>query len=222
MSTIAVIPARGGSKRLPGKNILELKKVPLLVHSITYALKNKSIVNEVYVSTDNDQIKDIALQYGAKVIERPESLSQDNSTTVSALKHTLQQVEYTVDNVVLLQPTNPLRPIDLLNNAFRIFEDGQYDSLMTVSSSDKKLGKIVNDQFQPFNYTMGQRSQDMEPLYYENGLLYITKASLILDNLILGENNYPFVLDHPYASVDIDTEEDLKYAQFVLENYPNE
>jgi CMP-N-acetylneuraminic acid synthetase len=68
---------------------------------------------------------------------------------------------------------------------------------------------------------MGQRSQDLEPLYYENGLLYITKASLILKDIVLGPNNLPYLVDHPYASVDIDTIDDLKYAEFILNQYPN-
>jgi N-acylneuraminate cytidylyltransferase len=83
------------------------------------------------------------------------------------------------------------------------------------------LGKIVEEKFVPFNYTIGQRSQDLEPLFYENGLLYITKASLILEEKIVGHKNFPFIVDHPYAKVDIDTAEDFKYAEFILENYNN-
>jgi N-acylneuraminate cytidylyltransferase len=83
------------------------------------------------------------------------------------------------------------------------------------------LGKIVEEKFVPFNYTIGQRSQDLEPLFYENGLLYITKASLILEEKIVGHKNFPFIVGHPYAKVDIDTAEDFKYAEFILENYNN-
>jgi N-acylneuraminate cytidylyltransferase len=66
---------------------------------------------------------------------------------------------------------------------------------------------------------MGQQSQDLEPLYYENGLLYITKASLILESKILGENNYPFIVNHPFAKVDIDTKEDFEYAAYLLNRH---
>jgi len=93
---------------------------------------------------------------------------------------------------------------------------------MTVSRNKDKLGKIIDDKFVPFNYKMGQRSQNLEPLYVENGLIYIAKTALILEEKILGENNYPFIVDHPYAKVDIDTIEDLKFAEFILENCPSE
>lgn len=222
MSNIAVIPARGGSKRLGNKNKIQFNGLPLIAHSIKYAKENSSIIDEVYVTTDDSEIKSIAKEFGAKVIDRPSSLSQDNSTTVSALKHVLQNVNNKIENLILLQATNPLRPHNLLKTAYSKYIGGNYDSLMTVSMSDKKLGKIVDEKFIPFNYSMGQRSQDLEPLYFENGLLYITKASLILNDIILGENNYPLAINHPYASVDIDTENDLKYAQFILKNYLDE
>ncbi len=222
IKNIAIIPARGGSKRLPNKNMLKLNGVPLIEHSINFAMANKSIINDVYVSTNDKNIKEIALNLGAKVIDRPEEISGDYATTVSALKHVINTIEETIDNVILLQPTNPLRQKNLLTDAYTKYIDGDFDSLMTVSSSEKKLGKIKNDNFIPYNYIMGQRSQDLEPLYFENGLLYITRTSLILDNSILGSNNYPYIVNHPYALVDIDLEEDLKYAQFILDNYPNE
>jgi len=222
LNNIAIIPARGGSKRLPNKNILTFNNAPLIVHSINFAKANRDIIDDIYVSTNNEKIKALSLSLGVKVIDRPEALSGDYSTTVSALKHVLETINETVDNVVLLQPTNPLRQNELLKEAYAKYLSGNFDSLMTVSANKYKLGKIDNDSFIPFNYKMGQRSQDMKPLYFENGLLYITKAELILDNTILGSKNCPHIVNHPFASVDIDTEEDLKYAQFVLDNYLNE
>lgn len=222
MKNIVIIPARGNSKRLSKKNILHLQNKPLIVHSIEYAKENNGLVDDIYVSTDDDEIKEIALGLGVKVIDRPKEISGDLATTVSALKHVLENLETTFDNVILLQPTNPLRPKTLLKEAYIKFIESDSDSLMTVSLSDKKLGKITNDSFEPYNYTMGQRSQDLEPLYFENGLLYITKTSLILEDIILGKNNYPFIVNHPYAKVDIDTENDFKYAEFILKNHPNE
>lgn len=118
MKTIAIIPARGCSKRLPHKNIKSLGSYPLLVHSILYAQANNQIIDEVYVSTDDENIKNIALEYGAKVIDRPVSISGDLEPTVSALKHVLENIENDVENIVLLQPTNPLRPKDLLKRSF--------------------------------------------------------------------------------------------------------
>lgn len=213
--TIAIIPARGGSKRLPGKNIKMLGGIPLLAHSILYA-QQQDCIDAVYVSTDNMAIKEIALQYGAIVIDRPQALSGDLEPTVSALKHVLESIEPTVENVVLLQATNPLRPQNLLQEAFTVFQEKQVESLFTVSRSHHKLGKIINNTFIPYNYEVGQRSQDLEPLYYENGLLYITKASEILNNEIITKDAYPFEVNHPFANVDIDTQEDFDYAEYLL------
>lgn len=217
MKTIVIIPARGGSKRLPNKNISLLGGIPLMAHSILYAQKNSSIIDEIYVSTDKAVLKKIALDYGAKVIDRPEHLSGDLEPTVSALKHVLESIAGDVENVILLQATNPLRPQNLLAAAFESYQRGNYDSLFTVSRNHQKLGKIVENRFHPYNYDIGQRSQDLEPLYFENGLLYITKASLILQDTIISETAYPFEVNSIFANVDIDTQRDLEYAEYLYQ-----
>jgi N-acylneuraminate cytidylyltransferase len=216
MKTIVIIPARGGSKRLPQKNIKFLGQIPLLAHSILYAQANNDIVDEIYVSTDDEQIKQVALQFGAKIINRPQSLSGDLEPTVSALKNVLEQIDDEVENVILLQATNPLRPTNLLREAFEIYKEKKIDSLFTVSQNHQKLGKIENDKFIPFNYTIGQRSQDLEPLFYENGLLYISKTKLILEDKILSENAFPLKMNHIFAKVDIDDQNDFDYAEYLL------
>lgn len=212
--TIAIIPARGASKRLPGKNIKLFGGIPLLAHSILYAQKQDEI-DEVYVSTDDSDIKAVALCYGAIVIDRPPSLSGDFEPTVSALKHVLENVS-DVDSVVLLQATNPLRPEKMFREAFQIFQKKNCDSLFTVSQNHHKLGKINNSKFEPFNYEIGQRSQDLEPLYFENGLLYISKAKVILNNEIITANAFPYEINHIFANIDIDTKEDFEYAEYLL------
>ena len=218
MINIAIIPARGGSKRLIGKNSLLLAGIPLLAHSILYAKRNSEIIDDVYVSTDDAEIKQLALNYGAKVVDRPDYLSGDFEPTVSCLKHCLENIEQEVENVFLLQPTNPLRMDDLLRNAFMAFKAQKSDSLMTVTKSHHKLGKIVQNRFEPFNYEPGQRSQDLEPLFFENGLLYISSAELIRQDKIISAAAIPFVVDHIFAGVDIDTQEDLDYAEYLLQN----
>ena len=216
MKNIAIIPARGGSKRIPEKNIKLFAGLPLLAHSILYAQHNETLIDEIYVSTDIIEIKKIAIQYGAKVIDRPEHLSGDLEPTITALKHVLESIDCSdVESVVLLQPTNPLRPQDLLKQAFEIYNNSNCDSLFTVSRNYQKFGKITANKYHPFNYTIGQRSQDLEPLFFENGLLYITKADLILNGIIISENAFPFEVDHIFAKVDIDTLEDLDYANFI-------
>lgn len=215
MKTIAIIPARGGSKRLPGKNIKLLGEIPLIAHSILYA-KEHDFIDAVYVSTDDIAIKEIALQFGAMVIDRPQALSGDLEPTVSALKHVLESIDGAVENVILLQATNPLQPQNLLQEAFTVFQEKQVESLFTVTRSYHKLGKIIDNKFIPYNYEVGQRSQDLEPLYYENGLLYITKAPVILNNEIITKEAFPLEVNHPFANVDIDTQEDFDYAEFLL------
>ena len=221
MKTIAIIPARGGSKRLSQKNIKLLGGIPLLAHSILYAKANNQIIDEVYVSTDNAEIKEVALQFGAKVIDRPAHLSGDFEPTVSALKNVLEQIEDEVENIVLLQATNPLRPEKLLKEAFEIFDKEKVDSLFTVTQNHQKFGKIEKDKFFPFNYKVGQRSQDLAPLFFENGLLYITKAKLVLEDKIISENAYPLVVEHIFGKIDIDTIEDFDYAEYVINKNKN-
>lgn len=219
MKNIAIIPARGGSKRLPQKNIKLLDGFPLLSFSILFAQANSEIIDDIYVSTDDEAIKNIALKYGAKVIDRPKDLSGDLEPTVSALKHVLQSIDSEVDNVVLLQATNPIRPKNLLKEAFEVYQKENSNSLFTVSRNHKKFGKIIDQKFIPYNYKIGQRSQDIEPLYFENGLLYITKASLILEDIIISEDAFPFEIDHIFASVDIDTQEDFDYAKYLYHKH---
>lgn len=192
--------------------------IPLLVHSINYALANKEIIDAVYVSTDDALIKEIALKYGAQVIDRPSSISGDFESTITSLQHALSELNLSVENVFLLQPTNPLRPENLLKDCFNEYLSNNFDSLFTVSSNQHKLGKIVATKFIPFNYEIGQRSQDLEPLFFENGLLYISKASSIMNGAIITENAFPYLVNHVFSKVDIDTKEDLDYAEYLFLN----
>ena len=219
MKNIVVIPARGGSKRIPEKNIQLFGGLPLLVHSIQYAVANSAIIDAIYVSTDDPTIKEIALAYGAKVIDRPEHLSGDLEPTLTAVQHVLGNTGFEVENVILLQPTNPLRPPNLLKDCLEKFQNEKVDSLFTVTQNLQKFGKITSGTFVPFNYKIGQRSQDLEPLYFENGLLYITKAKSILENKIITENAFPYLVNHIFAHVDIDTKEDMEYAAFLYQKF---
>ncbi len=219
---ICIIPARGGSKRIPNKNIKLLNRIPLLLYSINYAKQNLDIIDRIVVSTDDAEIKRIALENHVDVIDRPIEISGDEATTVSALKHVIENQTISYDNVILLQVTNPLRPKTLLKEAYNKFLETNSDSLMSVSRNFNKFGKIIENKFVPFNYVFGQRSQDLEPLYFENGLIYIIKTTLIKEELIMGDNNFPYMVDHAYAKVDIDTDEDLNFAKFILENYQDE
>jgi N-acylneuraminate cytidylyltransferase len=216
---IVVIPARGGSKRLPKKNIYKLNTKPLIAYSIEYAKLYPNL--DIFVTTDDTEIAEISKQYGAKIINRPSELADDYATTIVALKHAVGEIlkkGVRFDYVILLQPTNPLRPSELLEEAINIIEVNNHDSLMTVSLNKRKLGKIENNCFIPLNYSFGQRSQDIEDMYYENGLLYISKKELILKEQIIGENMYPMIIDHIYGDIDIDTKKDVFFAEYILSN----
>ena len=221
MNYITIIPARGGSKRFPGKNIHNFMGKPLITHSIECS-KACSTISHTYVSTDDEQIKQVSLKYGAEVIDRPAELGSDFATSADVMKNAVEQLidkGVDFDYVLLLQATNPLRPDNLLQNVIDIIEQTKVDSLMTVNRSELKLGKIIDNHFQPWNYHYGQRSQDMEPLYYENGLLYISSKELLLQGKITSDNMYPLVVDHIFGEVDIDTREDMEYAEFIAKRY---
>ena len=100
-----------------------------------------------------------------------------------------------------------------------IFLDKSLNSLFTVTKDDKKLGKIVGDKFQPYNYSIGQRSQDLEPLFYENGLLYITNAETIKQGFIISKDGYPYVVNHSFSKIDIDHLEDFEYAEYLYHKH---
>jgi CMP-N-acetylneuraminic acid synthetase len=219
MKNIALIPARGGSKRLIGKNTQILGGIPLLAHSILYAQQFPDLLDGIFVSTDDAEIKSIALAYGAQVIDRPEALATDDSPTYRCLQHAIEQLGPGIETLYLLQPTNPLRPQNLLREAHSTFVKESGSSLFTVSRSHHKLGKIVHKQFVPYNYTPGQRSQDLEPLYFENGLLYITTPAVLAQNTVFNAEAIPFEVDHPYAQVDIDTQFDFEYAEYLVQKH---
>lgn len=216
-----LIPARGGSKRFPGKNISLLKDKPLLAHSILYSQRVLPDT-EIYVSTDNKEIAAVAREYGAKVIDRPEELSGDLCTSDSVLQHAateLLSVGKEFDYMIHIQVTNPLRPEGMMEEALKHIESGRYDSLFTVSPLVRKLGRLIDGRFVPWNFVFGQRSQDMETLYFENGLLYISHRDLILNGRIRGDLLYSQIVNHPFGYLDIDTKEDFELVEYYYEKY---
>ena len=118
-SILAVIPARGGSKRLPNKNILDLAEKPLIAWSIEAGLNSKYI-DTVVVSSDSDDILDISKKFGADIIKRPDELASDTATSFDAIKHTIENTIETFDYVILLQPTSPLRNNSHIDEAFEL------------------------------------------------------------------------------------------------------
>ena len=230
MKYVILIAARGGSKRFPGKNIQPLLGKPLLAHSILYSQRVLPDT-EIYVSTDSKEIAAVAREYGAEVIDRPKELSGDLCTSDSVLQHAASELlsaRKEFDYMIHIQATNPLRPEGMMEEALRHIESGQYDSLFTVSPLVRKLGRLVNGKFVPWNFVFGQRSQDMETLYFENRLLYICHRDLILNGRIRGDSLYSLVVDHPFGSLDIDTKENFEEVEYYsmkyryFENYTEE
>lgn len=221
MKYVILIPARGGSKRFSGKNLYPLCGKSLLAHSILYSKRVLPDV-EVYVSTDSKEIAAEARKYGASVIDRPAELSGDTCPTDPVLQHAaieLLSKKKKFDYMILLQVTNPLRPDGMMEAALQIIESGKYDSLFTVSPLLRKLGRLNEGLFIPWNFVFGQRSQDMETLYFENGLLYISHRDMILNGRIRGDSLYSQVVDHPFGYLDIDTPDDFEMVEYYFKKY---
>ncbi len=219
-----IIPARANSKRLPGKNMKILGNKPLIQHSIDYALNNFK-ANEIWVNSDDKKIIEFAKTKGLNTLVRPNNLGLDFTSTVDVLKfHVNYFVEKKIEcsSIILLQPTNPFRDKDLLSLAIKKFESSNRNSLATFSIHEKKIGKINNNFYKPINYLPGQRSQDLEKTFFENGLLYITKCKSILSGKIITKDVYPFICYDFESKIDIDYLEDFHFAEFLIKNRLNE
>ena len=194
---------------------------PLLAHSIEYAQQCNAI-QAVFVSTDDEAIADVAKGYGAKVIMRNETLSNDTAKSSDSLRHAVEEIallNVAFDAVVLLQTTSPFRPAELLDNCINKFEESLCDSLFTVSTVKRKLGEIRNNMFYPLNYEFEQRSQDLSACYFENGLVYIVKKEVINQGLIFTPQTFPFVIDGWESTIDIDTLDDFEYASYLFHKH---
>tara|TARA_B100000519_G_scaffold198708_1_gene208655 strand:- start:499 stop:1194 length:696 start_codon:yes stop_codon:yes gene_type:complete len=176
INIIAIIPARGGSKGIPGKNIKNFEGKPLISHSIEYA-QESTLITEIYVSTDDEQIAHISKTAGAKIIKRPPELATDTASTESAIGHALNNIDNLPDIIVLLQPTSPLRPKKSLDMAINKFINGQYDSLLSLSPSNNFFWKINSEEISAeYDFLHRKRRQDVqdsEKKYFENGSVYI-------------------------------------------------
>ena len=220
--TVALIPARGGSKRLPRKNLCLFAGRPLLFYSIALAQAVKQI-DRCVVSTEDREIADVARGYGAEVIDRPPALADDLTSTASVAAHALRTLELdsrTPDVLVLFQPNCPLRPKSLVVRALDLLDDTA-DSVVSVTPHHRKAGNIQNGLFVP-DYRPGIRSQDMPTRYFENGLVYVTWARTVLEQgSLFGRRIRPVVTEPLYAMGDIDTALDLAVAEFLFETHRN-
>jgi sialic acid synthase len=213
MATVAIIPARGGSKRIRHKNVKELWGKPLIVHTIEAAQKAEC-VDLVVVSTENALIREIALGCGACVIDRPESLAADDTKTEPVMLHAVEELERRgekIDNVMLLQPTSPLRDAEDIDRAFEQFRREKADSLLSVTEKYHfywKDGKPLNYSIDSYDGRPPLKPGAMDPFLQENGAIYIIRRDLFMQcgNRIGGRiSTYRMSED---KEIDIDTPAD--------------
>ena len=221
---LAIIPARGGSKGIPNKNIMDICGKPLVAYTIEAGKKSKYI-DEIMVSTDSHIIKEVAEQYGAKVpFLRPELLSDDSAKSIDLVLHAIDfyiSNNTNFDFVILLQPTSPLRTYAQIDEAIEKLMDNSGDSLVSVREADEnpvlmrsiadgKLKEVIS--FQGPNL----RRQDLPTFYIFNGALYINSIDMLVHKKsFIDEDTIPYVMSKE-SSVDIDTKLDAKLVEFII------
>jgi len=223
---LGLIPARGGSKTVPGKNVRPLLGKPLIAYAIAEALKSR-LLRRVIVSTDDEQIAEVARGCGAEVpFLRPKELATDESPAIDTIKHALIFMEniagITYDYVCLLQPTAPMRTAEDIDGSITMILEAGADSLASVTDVGayhparmKKIvgGRLVDIVTEDLTFV---RKQDLPHVYIFNGAVYITRRDIILErNSVRGKDCMAYVMP-PERSVNIDTELDLIVAGVLM------
>ncbi|WP_027849363.1 pseudaminic acid cytidylyltransferase [Marinospirillum minutulum] len=222
---IAIIPARGGSKRLPGKNIKDLAGKPMIAWTIEAALESQ-VFDYVFVSTDDEKIAEVAKTAGAKVpFLRPAELASDEATTNDVITHLVDWFEsefnQQVSTLAIFQPTSPLRNAQHIKEAMQLMEEKSAKAVVSVCKVEypiqfcNTLGTdgSMDGFIKPENL---KRTQELEPYYRLNGAIYLFEKGYI-DKLtdIYSKGTYAYVMDTK-KSTDIDTLEDFQKAELIL------
>ena len=230
MRILGLIPARGGSKGIPRKNIKLLNGKPLLFHTIDEA-KKSVLSQDIILSSEDEEIINLARKKGVSVpFVRPLELSQDDTPSIEVIRHALN---FFIDNgiyfdaVCLLQVTNPFRSASLINQAVEKFVAADFDSIVSVSpiphsfnanwayyldDSTTKLIRVLE------NEVLISRRQDLRKSYYRDGSIYLTKSEVILNQKSIYGNSIGYVLSNNLERINIDTQEDWFIAESVLNN----
>lgn len=206
MKSLALIPARGGSKGIPNKNIKNLLGKPLINYSIDSAKKSVTI-DDVVVSTDCNKIADVSRKNGVKILFRPESVSNDESKTIDVLNYHYEFIK-DYDLIVVLQPTSPLRPKELIDDCVNEFIKGSYSNLATgYYCKYKEFGSHNN-----------LRRQDINGFFYDDGSIYILTPLLIKNKLWSGDK-IKRIINKKQFSFEIDDEIDFLILEKLIKNY---
>jgi CMP-N,N'-diacetyllegionaminic acid synthase len=223
MNYYAIIPARGGSKRIPRKNLAPLGGKPLIAYTIEAARASKKL-SRLIVSTDDEKIASVAKQFGVKVpFLRPVELAQDKSSVLDAINHALSHFERQgdrIDAVVLLQPTSPFRTGKHIDEAIDLFESSGADTVTAVCNAREHpyySWIVANGRLQPFFSLEKQMMarQDLPPAFIENGSIYVIKRSIIAKKNIYGSKVVPYLMSAAIG-IDVDTADDLQWAEFIM------
>jgi len=224
---LAVVPARGGSKGIKLKNLMLFNGVPL-VETAGGILQNLPLVDRSIVSTDHSEIARVACQAGLEVpFCRPPELSGDLVSDSAVMRHALAEMEridsVIYDVLVLLQPTSPFRQVRHVEAVITKLIDGDYDSVLTVSTTDSKSHPLKQLRITGENVTYYDKSggqviarQQLTPVYHRNGLAYaVTRQCLLDQDTMIGENASAVIVDEDL--VNIDTLDDVRYGEWLLE-----
>lgn len=215
---LAIIPARGGSKRIPKKNIKLLRGKPLIAYTIDAATQSKEL-DDFIVSTEDKEIDRIVKKFGARVVKRPKELATDWAKTIDVFLDVLR-IE-NPDVVVCLQPTSPFRTAEDIDGAIKTFKKGKCESVISVYEAEPNhtwLMKIKDKYLKPVfgNKYLKARSQDLAKMYIPNGAIYITTPDLLRKyKSFYTSKILPYVMPIE-RSIDIDTIGDWKKAEQIL------
>ncbi|HZW03244.1 MAG TPA: acylneuraminate cytidylyltransferase family protein [Anaerolineaceae bacterium] len=224
---LALIPARGGSKGVPRKNIRPVAGKPLLAYTIETALAARGLFHRVIVSTDDEEIAAVARQYGAEVpFLRPADLAGDRIPMIPVIQHAIRFVEeqdqIRLDWVMLLQPTAPFRTAEDLARAAELARRGGCDSVISVvqvfAHHPILMKRIEDDRLVPYCIAEkeGTRRQDYQPpAYMRNGAIYLSRRAVLMGGSIWGQAICPYVMPEE-RSVNVDSELDLKLVELML------
>lgn len=225
MKILAIIPARGGSKGIPGKNIKLLNGKPLLAYTSEIALQSKYF-NEVIISTEDKQILAVAESLGIKVpFIRPLELAQDNTPTIDVIIHALKWYENQniyFDAVCLLQVTSPFRTVEFVDQAIEKFIESKTDSLVSVQKVPHEynphwtfeVNSDGNLQISTGETEIIKRRQELPTTYHRDGSIYLTNVNVLKKNSLYGKS-IAFIESDPEFYVNIDTLEDWKKASLI-------